>query len=79
MMEKYKSLGAQFTKPIIFDELVEVFDDGYDWENETDLLSYAPCSLIDDIINDDMLNDLTTYSKFLDQLTTSYRLGKLLV
>jgi hypothetical protein len=68
MMEKYKSLGAQFTKPIIFDELVEVSDDGYDWENETYLLSYAPCSLIDDIINDDMLNDPTNYSKFIQLL-----------
>jgi hypothetical protein len=34
MMEEYKSLEAQFTKPIIFDELGEVSDDGYDWKNE---------------------------------------------
>jgi hypothetical protein len=76
MMEDYKSLGAQFTKPIIFDELVEVSDDGYGWENETYLLSHAPCSLIDDIINDDMLNDPTNYSKLFQLLWKSYLSAK---
>jgi beta-mannanase len=34
LMEKYKSLEAQLTKPIIFDELGEVSDDVYDWKND---------------------------------------------
>jgi hypothetical protein len=72
MMEEYKSRGAQSTKPIIFDELVEVSDGGYDWENETNFLSHAPCSLIDDIINHDMLNDPSNYSKLSYLLSKSY-------